>query len=149
MSKDFPLQTLLELSQQHLDDATKQLGKLISGEQEANQRLSLLQQYRTEYQARFNADLSNGMRRDTLNNYRVFFSRLETAIQQAEQMVTHSQFRTAQGRREWVERRGRKQAYDTLSQRFQERERRQENRREQKLSDEHAARKFSQHEPGD
>lgn len=143
MTKAFPLQTLLELSQQHLDDATRQLGKLISGEQEAHQRLSLLLQYRSEYQARFNADLGNGMRRDTLNNYRIFFSRLETAISQAEQMVAHSTARTAQGRQEWIERRGRKQAYDTLSQRFQERERRQENHREQKQSDEHAARKFS------
>ena len=53
MDKTFRLQSLLDLSNMRLDEATRLLGKLIAGEQEASQRLVLLTQYRDEYQTRF------------------------------------------------------------------------------------------------
>ena len=41
----FPLQPLLDLSQMRLDQAARELGELIAGEQEATKRLALLLQY--------------------------------------------------------------------------------------------------------
>lgn len=140
MSKPFPLQTLLDLSQMRMDDAAKRLGQLLAGEQEAGARLVLLQQYRAEYHARFVAEASNGIGRDVLSNYQTFLARLDEAIIQAELMVTQSKQRTAAGQQEWIDRRGRVQAYDTLSQRHRSHEQRIENRRDQKVQDEHAAR---------
>ena len=71
MSKKFHLQPLLDLSNLRLDEATRQLGKLIAGEQEASQRLTLLVEYRAEYQARFLAAAGNGLGPDAWRNYTI------------------------------------------------------------------------------
>lgn len=142
MSKPFPLQTLLDLSQQRMDDATRRLGELLANEQEASTRLELLQQYRDEYQNRFITATQNGISRKEIENYRTFLGRLDEAIIQARQMVEQSRWRTGQGQQDWLDKRGRVQAFDTLSQRHHTRQIHQENRQEQKLLDEHAARRF-------
>ena len=141
MSKPFPLKTLLDLSQLRMEDAAKRLGELLAGEKEAGARLTLLQQYRAEYHGRFVADARNGIGRDVLSNYQNFLNRLDDAIAQAQATVEQTRQRTALGQREWIDKRGRVQAYDTLSQRHRSREIGIENRQEQKLQDEHAARK--------
>lgn len=141
MTKPFPLKTLLDLSQLRMDEAARRLGELLTGEQEASNRLSLLQQYRAEYHGRFVAEARNGMGRNTLSNYQTFLQRLDDAILQAQSLVAQSKQRTVQGQQEWLDKRGRVQAYDTLSTRHQVREQGIENRKEQKLLDEHAARK--------
>lgn len=140
MAKPFPLQTLLELSQLRMDDAARQLGILLAGEQEAGARLILLQEYRAEYNQRFVAALRNGIGRDAWSNFQAFLGRLDEAIAQAQAMVAQSKQRTAAGQREWVDKRGRVQAFDTLSQRHRSRQQSAENRQEQKAQDEHAAR---------
>lgn len=148
MTKPFPLQTLLDLSQLRMDDATRRLGELLAGEHEAGKRLSLLQEYRAEYHARFAADMQKGMGRQALDNYRTFLHRLDDAITQAQQMVEHSKQRTAAGQRAWIDQRGQVQAFSTLSQRHRSREQGIENRREQKTQDEHTARRHG-HDPHD
>lgn len=140
MVKPFPLQTLLDLSQLRMDDAARRLGELLAGEQEAGARVVLLQQYRDEYHQRFVAAASSGIGRDAWSNYQSFLARLDDAIVQAQAMVLQSKQRTAAGQREWVDKRGRVKAFDTLSQRHHSREQSVENRQEQKAQDEHATR---------
>ena len=140
MVKPFPLQILLELSQLRMDDAAKRLGVLLAGEQEAGARLILLQQYRKEYSERFVEAAQNGIGRDAWSNYQSFLARLDDAIMQALAMVAQSRQRTEDGQREWVAKRGRVKAFDTLSQRHRSREQSDENRKEQKTQDEQAAR---------
>lgn len=142
MNKPFQLQPLLDLSQLRLDEATRQLGQLIAGEQEASQRLELLIQYREEYQGRFQAAAANGLGPDAWRNYQHFLGRLDQAIDQAKAMATASKQRTALGQKNWLDKRGRLKAFDTLAQRHQQRTDYAEARREQKLGDEHAARRF-------
>lgn len=142
MSKAFHLQPLLDLSQLRLDEATRQLGQLIAGEQEASQRLELLQQYRDEYQRRFLAAAADGLGPDAWRNYQHFLGRLDQAIEQANSMVVASKQRTAAGQKNWLDKRGRLKAFDTLARRHQERASYAEARLEQKLGDEHAARGF-------
>ena len=139
MSSAFPLQPLLDLSNLRLDEAARRLGKLLSGEQEAAKRQALLTEYCEEYQARFVAAAKNGLSPKEWENYRSFLGRLDDAIGQAEAMVVQSKQRTAVGQKEWINKRGDVKAYDTLAQRHQTRVNYQEQRREQKISDEHAA----------
>lgn len=141
MSQRFPLQTLLDLSQMRLDDATRRLGELIAGEQEAAQRLELLAQYRAEYQARFLTAAQNGIGRSEWHNFQSFIARLDEAIAQARLAVDISRQRTVAGQQEWHDRRGKVKAYDTLAERHEVRLRYAENRRDQKAQDEHAARR--------
>lgn len=145
MPKKFHLQPLLDLSNLRLDEAARQLGKLIAGEQEASQRLELLVQYRAEYQARFLAAAGNGLGPDAWRNYQHFLDRLEQAIGQARAMVDASKQRTAAGQLNWLDKRGKVKAFDTLAQRHQVRVAYAEARQEQKQSDEHAARRHGQY----
>lgn len=141
MSPRFPLQSLLDLSQMRLDEATRRLGELLAGEQEASKRLELLVGYRAEYQARFVAAAKEGLGREAWGNFQAFLGKLDAAVTQAEQQVAASRQRTAAGQKEWLDRRGKVQAFDTLAQRHDARLQQAENRREQKLQDEHAARR--------
>lgn len=144
MKRQFPLQSLLDLSQLRLDEATRMLGELISGQQEAAQRLELLIQYREEYQQRFLASAKQGIGPEAWCNYQAFIDRLDDAVAQAREMVAASERRTAAGQQEWLSKRGRVKAFDTLAQRHQTRVDYAESKQEQKAFDEHAAR--SHHE---
>lgn len=142
MKKQFPLQSLLDLSQLRLDEATRALGELIASQQEAAQRLELLEQYRAEYHNRFVAAARSGLGRDAWHNYRVFLDRLDDAIVQAKEMVAASERKTAAGQAEWLNKRGKVKAFDTLAQRHETRWQHAESKKEQKAADEHAARRF-------
>lgn len=141
MKRQFPLQSILDLSQLRLDEATRKLGQLISGQQEATQRLELILQYREEYQTKFLATAQNGIGLDAWQNYRAFLERLDAAVLQAREMVVASERKTAAGQQEWLSKRGRVKAFDTLAQRHQTRVVHAENRQEQKHLDEHSARR--------
>lgn len=149
MAKKFPLQSILDLSQLHLDDATRRLGELISGEQQASERLNLLIQYRDEYHTRLLDAAKNGLSRNQWRNYQSFLDRLDTAIAQALELVAQSQERTAAGRQEWIAKHGRVKAFDALAQRHQARQDYAEQRNEQKVLDEHNARRHSFKEGSD
>lgn len=140
MTKAFPLQSILDVSQMKLDEATRRLGELISGEQQATQRLELLAQYRDEYHARFLTAAREGLSRDQWRNYQSFLDKLDTAIGQAREMVAQSQQLTAAGQQEWLEKRGRVKAFDTLAQRHQAKAVSAQTRMEQKMLDEHVSR---------
>jgi flagellar protein FliJ len=140
VTKAFPLQSILDLSHMKLDEATRRLGELISGEQQATQRLELLAQYRDEYHARFLVAAREGLSRDQWRNYQSFLDRLDVAIGQAREMVAQSHQLTAAGQQEWVEKRGRVKAFDTLAQRHQAKVNHAQTRMEQKVLDEHASR---------
>lgn len=141
MSRQFPLQSLLDLSQLRLDEATRKLGELISGQQEASKRLELILQYRDEYQARFVATAQTGIGLEAWQNYRAFLGRLDDAVAQARELAAASAQRTAAGQQEWLHKQGRLKAFDTLAQRHRSTVMHAESRREQKGSDELAARR--------
>jgi flagellar FliJ protein len=142
MPQRFSLQTLLDLSQLRLDTATKRLGELIAGEQEAQKRYELLVEYRSEYQARFVAAAQNGLAPREWQNFQGFLLKLDDAINQANLMVSQSRSRTAHGQREWIAKRGNLKAFDTLAQRHRDREQVTEVRNEQRDLDEFGSRKI-------
>lgn len=144
MNRAFPLQSLLDLSQLRLDEAARKLGELIAGEQEASRRHGLLVQYREEYRLRFVTAAQDGLSPGEWQNYASFLGRLDEAINQAESAMNHTKQRTAAGQQEWVAKRGRVQAFDTLSERHQSRVDYQDQRQEQKASDEHGARRHEE-----
>lgn len=140
MPRAFPLQSLLDLSNLRLDEAARKLGELIAGEQEASRRHGLLLQYREEYRERFVVAAQSGLSPGQWQNYASFLARLDEAISQADSAMTHSRQRTAAGQQEWVSKRGRVKAFDTLSVRHQSRVSYLEQRQDQKTSDEQGAR---------
>jgi flagellar FliJ protein len=144
MPRAFPLQSLLDLSQLRLDEAGRKLGQLIAGEQEASRRHDLLVQYREEYRARFVAAAQGGLSPGEWKNYASFLARLDEAITQADSAMIHTKQQTVVGQQEWVVKKGRVKAFDTLSDRHQSRIAYQDQRQEQKISDEHGARRHEE-----
>lgn len=140
MNKRFNLASVHELSTLRLDQATRQLGQLIAGERQDSQRLDLLLQYRGEYHALFLDAAAKGLDPHRWHNYRQFLARLDEAVEQARQMASAARQRTAAGQKDWLDKRGKVKAFDTLAQRFRARIAYEESRHGQKQADEHAAR---------
>lgn len=137
--KAFPLQSLLDLSNVRMDDAGRRLGQLLASEQEVEKTLALLEQYREEYEARFRRAAQSGLGRDEWRNYQSFLARLDEAVEQQRAIVEASKRRTMDGQREWLDKRNRVKAFDTLSQRHKASEAQGEAKIEQRAQDEHAA----------
>ena len=137
-----PLDMLLELAQTRTDEAAKRLGQLIAAQSEDSRKLELLQQYRADYQTRFVAHASRGMRPEEWANYQAFLAKLDAAIEQQTRVCQTAQSRTLDGQKKWLEQRNRHKAFDTLAQRQESEEARRAARRDQKAADEHTAKQF-------
>ncbi len=125
-----------------LDDAARRLGQLMASEMETSRRLDLLVEYRNEYRIRFLATAQNGISREQWRNFESFLGRLDAAIAQAKRDDQSSKQQTATGQQAWMAQHGRVTAFDTLAQRHRARTTAEDQKREQKVQDEHAARNW-------
>ncbi len=149
MPQPFSLQTILEVMQNRTDEATRKLGRLIAAENSQRSRLQMLEDYRNEYAQRLRDAATQGVTPTVLLNYQDFLARIDEAIQQQRQAVINSEQSTKAGQEHWHTQNKQLKAIDTLSQRHEARERYQENKLDQKLQDEFAARKFANNDPSD
>ena len=138
-NNSFRLQTLLDLSHARMDDAARQLGQLLSSEQEGAQKLAMLTQYRDEYQRGFLEAARQGLGRGQWANYQAFLARLDQAVAHQQSALDQSKQRTSDGQKAWLEQRNKSKAFDTLSERHRSESLKADARAEQKLTDEHAA----------
>ncbi|MBI4754673.1 MAG: flagellar export protein FliJ [Betaproteobacteria bacterium] len=141
MSRPFPLQTLLEVSRSRLDEATRELGRLLAAETSDEQKLALLTGYRDEYLGRFREAVAVGMAPEQWRNFRAFLERLDQAVAQQQQNVDMARERRHAGQRQVVDQRTRAKAFDLLEQRHHLRQSRIEAKREQRISDDHGAKR--------
>lgn len=141
MTKPFHLKPLQALSQSKLEDATRDLGRLVAHEQEGTKKLEILQNYRAEYEARFREALDEGIGMEAFRNYSAFMTRIDQAIAIQQAQVEQSRRNTTAGRQVWMHQRNRSKAFDALHDRHVNAENRREARSEQQLSDERATRK--------
>lgn len=140
MTKPFSLQPLVHLARQKNDAAIKNLGKLNQQQQSAETKLETLQQFRRDYQDKFQESARNGMSPIDMRNFQDFIYRLDQAIEQQQgvlKLTTHS---TDAGRTELKEAKRKMQSFDTLEQRHLEVEKQREAKSEQKIQDEHSGR---------
>ncbi|HOX99988.1 flagellar export protein FliJ [Zoogloea sp.] len=142
MTEQFPLQPLLDLANNRMDDAARRLGELIASDRAVEEKLALLVEYRQEYQARFVEAARNGIGPDAWRNYSAFLAKLDEAIAHQQSVVSESKRRVEQGQQDWVDQRNKVKAFDTLSHRHQTQQARKEAKQEQRLTDEHAAKQF-------
>src|SRR4051794_13396628 len=93
-----PIDTLIELADRETDAAAKKLGAAIRAGEETEQKLALLNEYRNEYAARFQAGLSNGLSAIGYRNFQAFLEKLDTAISGQQEIVRHAQRRIKEER---------------------------------------------------
>jgi flagellar FliJ protein len=143
MANKFSLQPLLELMQTRTDEATRRLGQLIAAEQSARSRLQMLEDYRADYAVKLREACMQGLTPMALRNYQDFLARIDEAISQQTLAVRHSEQNTASGQENWKEQNKRLKAIDTLSHRHDVREKVFDNKQQQKIQEEHSARKYA------
>lgn len=141
-SNHFTLQPLLDLMRDRTDEATRQLGRLITAEQNARSRLKLLTDYRAEYMQRFRDAQTQGLSLLAWQNYQVFIDKIDTAIDQQTAVVQSSARETSAGQEHWQAQNRQLKAIDTLSARHRKQCLKEENRQEQKQQDEFSTRKY-------
>lgn len=142
MNQKFTLQPLLELMRNRTDEAMRRLGQLVSAEQDARKRLTLLAQYREEYLQRFRDAQSLGLTPQAWRNYQEFLDKLDLAILQQTGLVETSAQNTVAGQAHWKTQNTKLKAIDTLAVRHQQALLKKEARQEQKQQDEFAARRY-------
>ena len=140
MIKPFSLQPLVHLAQQKNDAATKKLGQLNQQHQTAQQKLDALQQYRRDYQVKFQEEAKNGMAPADMKNFQDFIGRLDQAIQQQTAVIKQTNAGVQTGRSELMDATRKMKSFDTLAQRHVDAEKKQEAKSEQRIQDEHTGR---------
>ncbi|WP_283745312.1 flagellar export protein FliJ [Sideroxydans sp. CL21] len=138
--KPFSLQPLVHLAQQKNDAATKKLGQLNQQHQTAQEKLDALQQYRRDYQVKFQEEAKNGMAPADMKNFQDFIARLDQAIQQQTAVIKQTNAGVQTGRSELMDATRKMKSFDTLAQRHVDAEKKQEAKSEQRIQDEHTGR---------
>jgi len=140
MAKTFSLQPLLHLAKQKNESAINNLGKLNQQHQLALKKLTTLQQFRKDYQEKFQEAERNGMSLTDLRNFQEFIYRLDQAIKQQQGVIELALRSVNAGRMELNEAQRKMQSFDMLANRHIEAEKVREAKAEQILQDEHSGR---------
>jgi len=103
MTEPFPLQTLLDLANNRMDEAARKLGELIASENAVEEKLALLVEYRKEYHARFVEAARNGIGPDAWRNFSAFLGKLDDAsATSSESSPTRSSAPSKANRPGWI-----------------------------------------------
>ncbi|MBI5626192.1 MAG: flagellar export protein FliJ [Nitrosomonadales bacterium] len=140
MNKPFSLQPLMNLAQHQSDSAIRNLGQLNKQQQNAQQKLDTLLEYRKDYQTRLQETTLSGMNPADLRNFQQFINKLDEAISQQLKAVEQSKASTQVGRSEFDTTQRKLKSYDALQQRHIEEQKKAAGRSEQKALDEHTGR---------
>jgi flagellar FliJ protein len=135
-----PMDTLIDLAKEAVDEATRDLGRLQIEYSQGERQLDLLHGYRQDYLNRLQESMRAGMAAADCHNYQRFITTLDEAIAQQTQIMQTLTSNLARGRLHWQQQQRKLSAFETLAERRENTARIAQNRREQRNSDEYAAR---------
>ncbi len=132
-----PVQKVLD---QKRKDRARELGEAQTRHTAAAAKLKDLEQYRQDYEQAFQLRAKAGQPVRALRDFQVFLARLDQAIQQQRQVVASMHTEVSGHSTRWQSAARQVKAVDSVVDRWQGEERRAEDRREQKETDERAQR---------
>lgn len=136
-----PLEILIQSAREKRDDQARALAEALGTARAAEDRLQLLENFRHEYEMKFRDRASLGLGVDAWRNYTLFAAQLDCAIE-AQRGELNARRLAAEQRMATLTLAGRKlKSYETLNERRVTEARVASERREQKATDEHAARR--------
>lgn len=148
MKKSARLAPLLKLEQNREQEKVRMLGEARSRVTLEQQKLKQLVEYRAEYERLVTQEGSQGIPASRLQGYHQFLNRLTAAINQQEQQLAQVRQQETVAQQNWLQQRGAVKRMDTLVDRSVQQERRDEEKREQKMLDEQAQLAFLQRRSG-
>jgi flagellar FliJ protein len=140
MANPSALETLIELAQRDSDDAAKRLGAALKGVEEAEQKLQMLLGYRDDYANRLDQAQMNGITPFAYANFVAFVGKLDNAINGQQEVLKHAKYKSELEKTTWQESERKRLSYRTLNDRAAAEALKIENKRDQKMMDDHAAR---------
>lgn len=132
-----PVQTVLDRKEK---DRARELGDARARLAGAQAKLADLQQYRQDYEQSFQQRAKAGQPVRALRDFQVFLARLDQAIQQQTQIVAAGEAEVNGHSTRWQSAARQVKAVDSVVDRWNGEERRAQDRREQKETDERAQR---------
>jgi len=140
MANTSALDTLIDLAQRESDACAKRLGAALKAVEEGEQKLTMLTGYRQDYADKLDAAQVNGITPFAYANFTAFVGKLDNAINGQREVIKHAQFKADTERRAWQESERKRLSYRTLNERAAQEALAIENKRDQKMMDDHAAR---------
>lgn len=141
MATASPMDTLREMAEDALQEATTQLGKMRQACTQAEEQLNQLVNYELEYRQQLQQNMtSDGMAATNWMNYQQFMTSLDKTLEHHRQHVSQCQQRVNQALKNWQEKKQRLNAFETLRDRAQATQLLKENKLDQKMMDEYAQR---------
>lgn len=134
------LDTLVLLSEQETDKAAEWLGRAIAKRSDAQQRLAMLKQLRSEYALKLQQHLHDGLSFAAYRNFQMFMEKIDKAIDGQQAIEADASQRAEQAQQSWQNARREGRTWEVLVERAVREQARTEARGERKLMDEFAAR---------
>jgi flagellar FliJ protein len=136
------LQTLVDLAKKQSADAATALASEIAQEHDGMNKLSMLSEFRDDYRLKMQASMMAGTTVSELNNFNQFIHKLDAEIIQQELSNFFLSKQVEAARKKWQVCEKQLLTYETLIHRTQAKLQLIENRRDQKTTDEFAARRY-------
>ena len=135
-----PLDILIDLAREKVDEATRELGSLQSARTAAERQLAMLEDYLGDYRVRLQQAQQRGLTAAGWQNYQRFIATLEGAIAEQRRVLEHASGMLETGRVAWQDHKRRLNSFDALAERRVRSDAVINGRREQKANDEFSAR---------
>lgn len=132
-----------------MEAAERTLRVLKQREEEARRRLQELEGFRQEYRDRLVHTVAGGMHIHLMRDYHVFLAKIEQAIRRQTEVVDEAHGHWQAAHKQWLAERQKVKAYEVLAQRHHKRELHRAERRDQRQTDEHAAKAVLHRRVGD
>lgn len=132
------LHTLIDLAQQEVDAAAKQLGFVIKLSNEAHEQLTLLLQYRSDYELRLQNNAQRGLNVIQYANFQSFILKLDQAIEGQKKIISDAEYKVEIAKRHWQAQEKKRLSYETIIKRQQQLTIKKEAKLDQKQTDERA-----------
>ena len=140
MANTSALETLIDLAQRESDACAKRLGAALKAVEEGEQKLQMLDGYRNDYVARLDAAQMAGITPFAYQNFVAFIGKLDVAIKGQRDVIKHARHKADFEKKAWQESERKRLSYRTLNERAALEALQMENKRDQKMMDDHAAR---------
>lgn len=140
MASQSALETLIDLAQRETDECARRLGQALKAVEDAQQKLDMLLGYRDDYARKLDDAQMAGITPFAYHNFVAFVAKLDNAIMGQQEVLKHAKYKSGVAQKAWQDSERKRLSYRTLSERAAAEALRIENKRDQKLMDEHAAR---------
>jgi flagellar FliJ protein len=134
------LTTLIELAQRASDATAKRLGAALKNEEDCEQKLQMLLGYRDDYAQRLITEQQAGMSPQAYANFVAFMAKLDQAVNGQRDVLKHARQKTVMEKTAWQASERKRLSYRTLTERATSEQSKIDNKRDQKMMDDHAAR---------